>query len=1046
MIFQLELDNSLRANSEKTAIESTDGNLSYAALLEASRLVSDQLIRQGAQKGTPVGTLVKDRQELICVMIGCFYAGCIFVPLDAGLPAKRLATMAQELNLEHLVSSRDLPIAGDPHIFGPAVRLHYVEDILTTASAEGADGISYPEYDPDDSLYIYFTSGSTGVPKGIIGRNASLLQFLQWEIAEFDLGRGVRVSQLISPYFDAFLRDIFVPLLTGGTICLPPAGEDFFTPGQLPDWIDSKGIELIHCVPSLFRLLSGAELTTDHFPGLRYVLLSGEKINPSGLADWYKVFGPRIQLVNLYGATETTMIRAFYRIRPEDTEANRIPIGAPIADTELQILDADFRPCDPLIPGEIYIVSDYLAKGYLNNPELTRERFVKLDAGQSGARNAFRTGDKGRILADGQIDLIGREDRQVKLRGVRVELDEIEAVLQRAENLEGAAVVKRLEQNGDESIVAFVVLKEFARGSAGWQESLAALVKEWLPAYMVPAEIIQLTGFPLLSNGKIDYKTLGQRSALAPVVLPDDATEEKLLSIWKEILGDKSISVEDSFHKIGGNSLSIMKLIGRIYKEYKVRVSLNDLFNNLTIRKQAELVRQANKDNLYLISRAVLKPAYYVSAAQERIYYNQQLNKDGASYNLPMIWQVTGEVDSERIEQVFRRLIDRHEALRTGFSYQDGELLQFVLEEIDFRVDRIETGQSLHEAIRAFVRPFDLGKAPLVRCGIIESAEGRKLLVADFHHIICDGLSQANLLNDMVAFYNGREPDQLALQYKDYAEWEHKFRATDEYLAQREFWLSNFEGDLPRLELPVMRSATGVRSEEGRNFTIEISKSALMPLLEGWNRQEVTMSSGFFSLYFLFLAQITGQEDIVIGMASSGRMQQGLEPVVGMFVKTLPIRCRMDPEQTFNDLAKAINGYLMQAYSKQIYDLSNMVIELNADRGEPVQNLFDVMFVYQGFEKSSHSEGAIEFSRYPFETGTAKYPITLFVFDDDHSFGFKWEYMTDYFTPADIELLAGQFANMAASVAMNPGSPIIDIIGSREPAKGLVEDDISFNF
>lgn len=1038
MIFQNALIKSLKTHRERIAIESPDRKISYAALLATADRISGFLLDSDIASETVIGVSLKNRGDLICAIIGILNARCAFVLLDSTLPDNRLSALIRDLDLRHIITDeRDgrFPVAGSNTVI-------YTYASLLVADAD--EKIQYPEYHPDDSLYVFFTSGSTGTPKGIVGKNASLLQFIRWEIATFGITSDTRVSQLISPYFDAFLRDVFVPLLAGGTVCIPPSDAGLFSPEKLVSWIDEAVITLIHCVPSVFRQFSSELLTADHFRSLKHVLLSGEKIPPSALARWYNVMGSRVQLVNLYGTTETTMIRSYYPIKPEDVRAARIPVGMPIHDTQLLISNNDFKPCKPLIAGDLFIISNYVTKGYLNNPELTHEKFIRLNAGTPDEKIAFKTGDKARMLADGTIDLIGREDRQIKLRGMRIELDEIERVLAAAAIVRNVAVVKRTFENGDESLVAFVIpVAEDATDLSGNLRQYLAL---HLPDYMIPADVVAVAQYPQLSNGKIDYQALASLPVQETIIAPANAIEAKILSIWKDVLGDKSISTDDSFHKIGGNSLSIMKLIGRIYKEYNVRISLSELFNNLTIKQQALLVQRSNKDMLYMIPRTSPKAFYHVSSVQERMYYNQELKKESTSYNLPMAWEIKGAFDKARVETVFKALISRHEVLRTAFRIEQGELFQFVEKEVDFEITEVSIAdENVDHAIRRSIKPFDLGKAPLLRCAAIHTPAGRKMLVVDLHHIICDGISQWNLLADFSKLYNGEVLKPPVIQYKDYAEWEYHFRSTEEYLSHREFWLRSFEGTVPALDLPVISAGTD-DTDHGGSLQFEVSKKTLQPLLDYLHNEGMTAFPGLFSLYHAFLCQLTGQEDIVIGTATSGRMQQELEEVVGMFVKTLPIRYQMDPDISFSGLVKGINHHLIQANSKQVYDLANIVIELNNNRATPIKSLFDAAFVFQNFGERNRAKGAGEFSLHSFENSSAKYPIVLFASEDDDAFVFRFEYLLSYFTRADMELLVSRFKRLCEKVSENLDASLIEIIGGNESTDGLVEDDILFNF
>jgi len=1046
MIFQFELMKSLLANGERTAIETDTKRISYTQLKASADRVSGFLLKlkQGLTDNAVIGIQTRNRVELIIAMIGVINARCTFVLIDATLPHSRLTRMIRDLNLKNVLRS-SLEIQQNQLFDEHAVKTFFLEEILDEDKRDIDSRCAYPEYQEHDSLYIYFTSGSTGVPKGIVGSNRSLLQFLRWEIAEFDVNMESRVSQFISPYFDAFLRDVFAPLLAGGTVCVPPDVADFFTPEKLRSWIDDKRITLIHCVPSVFRIINNEHVTSAHFQALKYILLSGERIVPSELRQWYGVFNTRIQLVNLYGATESTMIRSYYRIQPEDVGCAKISIGKPIADTSFLVTDASMAPSPVLMPGDLYIISDYITKGYLNAPEMTHEKFLKIKL--NGVNQvAFKTGDKARVLADGSIDLIGRDDRQVKLRGVRVELEEVENVLAASGLVKGAVVLKHVAANGDEYLIAFVIRRDAAFSDIEIESKAQAYLTEQLPAYMIPSRLIVISEFPLLSNGKTDYNALLKYIPTAIIVAPGDAVEEKLLSIWTEILGPKPISTEESFHSIGGNSLSIMRLIGRIYKEYGVRISLHELFSNLTIKKQAGLIHAAKKDNSYAISKAPFKAGYNLTATQERIYFKYELNRSSTAFNLPMAWKIPDALDKDRVEQLLKQLIERHESLRTQFSFVQGRLLQVVEDHTDFSVEIYsEVDDTIDTIIHRFVRPFDLGKAPLIRCGIIDTLDDRNILLLDLHHIICDGISQMNLYSDFIALFQGRTLKPLPLQYKDYAEWEYNFRTTSGYIAHREFWLKAFEGGLPTLQWPMLHMYDMKTSAVGGNYAFEISQVQMNPMVSWCKEEGVTTFSMLFSLYFMFLSQLTGQDDLVVGINTSGRLQTEVEGVVGMFTKSLPIRLRADMTMSFRRFVKEVNNYLIQANTRQIYDLADMVSALNSADASHDRELFDTMLVFQNFEEHSSEVEALFTTVSIDSSATSKYPLSLFVTERADAFQFRFEYASNYFTKADIELLVDRLRTLVERTGVDPEAPVAQVAGD-PPSSYVNEENISFNF
>ncbi len=1051
MTIQYELMKSLALHGDRTAIADPYRSVSYRRLSALSDKVATQLIAAGVAPETVVGICLHNRIDLICSLIGVLKARCVFVLLDGQGPAGRLSDMVLDAAPGHVLTSKHTAETG---LFGAAV-VHNVEEIFEesaitmVAGGNGADLPGRPVYEANDSIYIYFTSGTTGRPKGIVGRNGSLLQFIQWEISEFGIGAGTRVSQLVSPYFDAFLRDVFVPLLAGGTICIPPSENDFFSGEKMTRWIDTEGINLIHCVPSVFRMINTGLLSPAHFKQLKYILLSGEKIVPGELQNWYDVFGDAVQLVNFYGATETTMIRCFYRIRPADVQLNRIPIGFPIAGTRLLVATDDLRPCSKLAPGDLYIISDYTSKGYLNDPDLTAKKFIKINAGLPDETIAFKTGDRGRMLADGSVDLLGREDRQVKLRGIRVEPEEIEAVLTRSGLLANAVVVHHKDMNQEGGgLVAFVIAKNETPLPDALEAALRQFMENYLPEHMVPAIIVQLAAYPLLSNGKINYRELLHQLPAGNLLTPANETEQALLVIWKEILGNKPISTEDNFFIIGGSSLSIMRLTSRIYKEMNIRISLDELFNNLTIRKQAALLQKHNTEKLYLIPVSENKPGYHLSAAQHRIYYNYELNRNGTAFNLPMVWEIKASVDKKRIAAALQSLVERHEILRTAFTLLNGEVCQTVQEGVSLQVTEMHcAAEELQQLVSVFVQPFQLEKAPLIRATILYVNDGRELLLIDTHHIVCDGQSQVNLLSDFIKLYRGETLVPLPVQYRDYAEWEHQFRQLPEYIYHREFWLRNFRGDIPQLQWPVKRKSRPAGNEQGSSIQFSIGRSDIQPLEEWLQQQGVTLFSGCFSLFMLYLYRFTGNEELVIGINSSGRMQEELDGAVGMFAKTLPIRCSINPALDFCTLVKDVHERLVQAQSRQVYDLADMVSELNKHRQIPVKNFFDTMFVYQKFDTSSVPPGDEGFVPFEFGNHTSKYTMTLFVTEETDRLFFRWEYSTTFFTKTDMEQLVTEFTELVHDIAGDTGGSIMDRLHFAPGNEKLVpEEDIAFNF
>ena len=590
MYTQKFLSKVLTSYMDRIALSEPGKTMDYAELNKKATQVMAFIQTSGCEELSRIGVCLRETSDLVISMIGIMQARCVFVPLDTSQPRKRLERIVEQAKLKAILTSEETR----GHMDWTGLDTWELEKIMSLNLQ--LPYIHTPDYQEDDSLYIYFTSGSTGTSKGIIGKNKSLWHFLEWEIQAFGIPEGKRFSQLISPYFDAFLRDIFVPLLSGGTICVPPRNEEGFPSIELPRWIEEQRINLIHCVPSVFRLLNNTSLTAASYPFLEHVLLSGEKIIPRELNNWYGTLGSRIQLVNLYGATEATMISTYHIIQPEDRLKVRIPIGNPISNSEAVILDANHKVCETGEIGDLWILSSFLSKGYLGNQDLTTNRFIRINGITKGDQIAFKTGDKAIQLDDGTIDLLGREDRMIKLRGIRIELDEIETNLGNCTGVQrGIAVYNENLQ----LIEAYVTGLDSLEKADIFTEQVLVELKEYVPAYMVPSRITLLDTIPTLTNGKVDYEQLTKTDRIDKIENPSNGIEEGLRTIWSDVLGieEELISVTRSFFEYGGSSLNSISIVNNIVKKFEINFSVKEILQGASIRKLAEVIEAISQVN-----------------------------------------------------------------------------------------------------------------------------------------------------------------------------------------------------------------------------------------------------------------------------------------------------------------------------------------------------------------------------------------------------------------------------------------------------------------
>lgn len=625
---QKKLQNSFDSYKDKIAVEYGKRSLTYEELEAKSNYISNIITDRGILKGTFIGILLEDRIELIITMVGILKAGCAFVPLDPIYPPKRLAMMINTTDLKYIFTNHHGREVLDDVTKADDIKIDTIlTDELSYREKEWMQKIPDCTYNPDDCIYVFFTSGSTGIPKAIMGKNMSLLHFINWEISTLKIDDTFKVSQLTTPSFDACLRDIFTPLCSGGTVSIPESRQIIMDASSFTDWIQKSAVQVLHCTPSIFGHIRLEGLTADSFPQLKYVLMAGERININNVSKWYDIFGERIQLVNLYGPSETTMVKMFYLIKPTDVITKNIPIGVPMIGARAIILDSDMNVCNRGDIGEIYLRTPYMSLGYYNNPDLTRQNFIANPFSNDPKDLIYKTGDLGRILPDGNMEILGRIDRQIKIRGVRIELSEVENELSRHPGIEASVVHSfKNEESIDQYIAAYYVSeKEIAYAD------LKKFLSQSLPEYMVPTYFIKLDKIPVTINGKLDYKALPHPNTILrqDFVAPENNIQEKLADIWCKILEVNEVGIYDNFMQIGGNSLNIMTMISMIYEEFGIELPLGVIFENPTIKKMEEYIHGLKDAEQINIDLHLLKiPQEYFSESRRN---NESLI---LSYNL----------------------------------------------------------------------------------------------------------------------------------------------------------------------------------------------------------------------------------------------------------------------------------------------------------------------------------------------------------------------------------------------------------------------------
>jgi len=669
-------------------------------------------------------------------------------------------------------------------------------------------------------------------------------------------------------------------------------------------------------------------------------------------------------------------------------------------------------------------------------PEMTKERFI--DNPLLPGTVMYKTGDLVRWLPDGNLEFIGRIDHQVKVRGFRIELGEIESRLLNHSKIKEAVVTAKEDESGGKYLCAYIVQE----GELPLAELREYLSKD-LPHYMIPSYFVKLDKLPLNPNGKIDRKALPEPDGNAVTgveyELPRNKVEEKLADIWKEVLSVSKIGINDNFFELGGHSLKATSLAAKIHKELNAKVPLREIFAAPTIKGLSEYIKGMEENKYSSIEPVEDKEYYEMSSAQKRLYTLQQLDPRGTGYNMPGILEVKGELDADRLKQVFKKLIRRHEALRASFKLIGEELLQKIHEELELDIQYQEAGEEeVNGIIKGFIRAFDLSKAPLLRVGLIKVRHEKHILMFDMHHIISDGVSMKILMEEFARLYAGDKLPELRIQYKDYAAWQNKQMSTEETRRKEEYWLKQFEGEIPILNLPTDYPRPVYKSFEGDSISFDIDKETTEGIRKTAAETGTTMYMVLLAAFNVLLSKYSRQEDIVVGSPIAGRPHADLENIIGMFVNTLAMRNYPEGRKTFRNFLGEVKANALKAYENQDYQFEELVDKLNVRRDMSRNPLFDVVFVLQNTGMKGLDIEGLNIGRYEGENKVSKFDLTIEAVEEREKIGISIEYSSKLFNKETIERMAIHLRNIVSYAAVNTDKKLSEIEIMTEAEKNKV--------
>ncbi|TQF10664.1 amino acid adenylation domain-containing protein, partial [Myxococcus llanfairpwllgwyngyllgogerychwyrndrobwllllantysiliogogogochensis] len=1033
---------------ETVALEWNDGQLTYRELERQALALAEVLRQRGIGPEVRVGLFARRSPELVAGVLGILAAGGVWVPLDPSSPSERLAMMLDDTAPTVVLTQRALREALPAGTAGVLV----LEDVLASEPVASST-FRAPVLPSESAAYILFTSGSTGRPKGVLVPHRALARHTAWFSSNLGLGPSDRVLQKTAPGFDAVVPELISTLVSGARLVLPPAAADLDMDALLTV-LAHRQVTVLQLVPSQLSLFVEAD-RLERATGLR-VLVSGGEALPAELARRIRAQWPETRLANCYGPTETAVDATSWTVNGPIHGATA-PIGGPIGDTQVYVLDAHGQVVPVGVTGELFIGGEGVARGYVGQPAMTAERFVP-DAFSSvpGAR-LYRTGDQARWRHDGVLEFLGRADAQVKVRGYRIELAEIESALLAHPEVREAVVLAREDRPGDKRLVGYVVGASSLEAPA-----LRAFIAQRLPEYMVPSALRMMDALPLTANGKVDRKALPvpEQSWLtedASQATPGTPTEELLAGLFAQVLGVPNVSTTVSFFELGGHSLLATQLVSRVRSAFQVELPLRELFEAPTVHTLATRIDAAlsagaklQRPPLTALPRDGEAPRAFVpSFAQQRLWFLDQLEPGSPSYNMPIALRLEGVVDTDALERAFTEVVRRHEVLRTTFRAGPEQLVHAPMPvsvpvvELS-GLDDAELQLRVDEEAR---RPFNLTHGPLLRVTLLRLGEQRHVLLLTMHHIISDGWSMDVLVRETAALYaafSSGQPSplpELPIQYADYAAWQQSWLQGEALETQLSWWKELLAGVPPLLDLPTDFPRPAVQGFRGASVSRVLPRQLVDSLHALCRREGSTLFMALVAGLQAVLSRYSGQEAFVIGTGIANRNQAETEGLIGFFINQLALRARLGGNPSFRELLGRVRKDTLGAYAHQDLPFEELVKAVNPERSLAHAPLFQVAVVLQNQPETELKLPGLTFHVQPSNTGTSRLDLTLALQETAQGLGCSIEYRTDLFTAQTVDRLLIHLGALLEKAAAQPEAPLssLSLLSEAEQHQLLVE-------
>ncbi|WP_149402957.1 non-ribosomal peptide synthetase, partial [Dictyobacter arantiisoli] len=1022
--------------------------VTYEELNRRANQLAHYLQSQGVGPDVRVGLCVERSVEMIVGVLGILKAGGAYVPMDPTYPQERFAYLLEDSAVSLLLTQQGV-LPKLPEHRAHVICLDGEQEVFSQQCEENPVSGATPE----NLAYIIYTSGSTGRPKGAMITHRAITARVTGLIDIFGLDASHKQMQFVSLSFDISVEEIFPTLSSGASLLLSGASTKVSTLELLSD-CQRYGVTKLNPPVAYWHQLVNDLMTWKQLvpETLKLLVTGGESPSLARLKEWVHLLQRPSRFLNVWGTTETTILATIYESPMEQEALDRLstlPIGRPIANTQIYILDEQFQPVPFLVTGELYIGGEGLGRGYLNQPALTAERFVPNPFSAIPGARLYRTGDLGRYLADGTIEFLGRRDHQVKLRGFRIELGEIEVILEEHSAVSGAVVMIREEVVGDKRLLAYVVSKIDEKHVL--PDELKRYLGERLPDYMVPSVIIVLDAFPLTPNGKVDRRALPDPGTMwveseVDHVAPRSQVEEIVAAICATVLNVEKLGMYDNFFELGGNSLHITQIISRLRMAFQMEIPMQSVLKTPNVAGLAKQIEEIQRVSLGLQSLPLL-PAprdqhIPLSFAQQRLWFIEQLEPGNSLYNTPAYVRLRGSLDITVLQCSISEIVRRHEVLRTTFVAEDGQAVQVIQDAALVLLPVIDVSGLSGEEREAEAQrlaqadvqmPFDLSVGPLLRVQLVRLHEREHVMLVTMHHIITDGWSMGILLEEVSTLYTAFVAGQpsplpdLPIQYADFAVWQRAWFQGEMLNAQLAYWKTQLADAPTVLELPTDRARPAVKTYHGAHHVFALPE-ALSQGLNVLSRQEgVTLFMTLLAGFQVLLARYTGVEDLVIGVPIANRNRVETEALIGFFVNTLVLRGDLRENPSFRELLARTRAVALGAYAHQDLPFEVLVEALQPKRSLSHSPLFQIMFVLQNQPVSGSELPGIQMEPMLVESSLGKFDMTLSMVENGSRLEGTLEYDTDLFDASTISHFIQHFEVLLKSMQANSDAPLSEL-------------------